>query len=164
MRCWRRTWLKGPRHWWQEQAFRCCAVLAGWQLLRPMSICAVAKSAVPLAPALGGSRSPCVRGGGGAVKQGRFCLRVARLQNEVGTSAERSWHEIFLSRHEFSRRENAQKISPKFWSLYFAGPKRSRKIPPKISRDISLPPKKIHRRASAGAPGSGSKTLRFIKR
>ena len=69
-----------------------------------------------------------------------------------GTSAEQSWHEIFFSRHEFSH-EKCSEIFLKFLSLYLVGPKKSRKIPTKFPPYFPLPPKKIDRRASAGAPG-----------
>ena len=67
-----------------------------------------------------------------------------------GTSAERSWHERFFARHEFSH-EKCSEIFPEFFEPLFCG---SEKIPQnsrQISRKISLPKiKKNHRRASAG--------------
>ena len=55
---------------------------------------------------------------------------MACLQNEVGT------------KYFFSRRENAPKLSPMFLSLYFMGPKKSRKIPAKFPAKFPSPPKK----------------------
>ena len=73
-------------------------------------------------------------------------FRVARLQNEVGTK-DFFWGTNFLTK-------NAPNFSPKILSLYFVGQKKSRKIPAKFPAKFPSPKsKKIHRRASAGAPG-----------
>ena len=50
--------------------------------------------------------------------------------------------------------KNAPKFLPKFLSLYFVGPKKSRKTPAKLPTiRLSQKSHKIHRRASAGAQG-----------
>ena len=71
---------------------------------------------------------------------------MARLQNEVGTK------DFFRGTNFLTK--NAPKFSPKFSSLYFVGPKKSRKIPAKFPAKFpSQKSKKFHWRASAGAPG-----------
>ena len=73
---------------------------------------------------------------------------MARLQNEVGTK------DFFRGTNFLTK--NAPKFSPKFLSLYFVGQKKSRKIPGKFPAKFpSQKSKKIHQRASAGAPGEG---------
>ena len=73
-------------------------------------------------------------------------VKVARLQSEF-------WREIyFLATNLLTK--NAPKFSPKYLSLYYVDPPKSRKIlatfPGKFPCEKS---KKLHRRASAGAWG-----------
>ena len=72
-------------------------------------------------------------------------FRLARLQSEF-------WHERFFWGATNFLTKNAPIFSPIFLSLYFAGPKKSRKIPAKFPTKFpSKKSKNIHRRASAGA-------------
>ena len=61
-------------------------------------------------------------------------LRVARLQNEVGTK------DFFQGTNFLTK--NAPKFSPNFLSLCFVGPKRSRKIPAKFPAKFPSPKSK----------------------
>ena len=65
-----------------------------------------------------------------------------------GTSAERSWHEIFFSSYEFLTK-NAPKFTPIISEPYFLCPK---KIPATFPAQ-KCPSPNFHRRASAGAQG-----------
>ena len=69
-----------------------------------------------------------------------------------GTSAERSWHEQFFSRHELSH-EKCSEISPEKFEPLFVVPKESGKIPAKFPYPKSPP---NHRRASARVQGEDS--------
>ena len=55
-----------------------------------------------------------------------------------GTSAERSWHDIFLSRHEFSH-EKASENFPDIFEPLFCGSEKSRQIHAKFPANV--PPK-----------------------
>ena len=90
---------------------------------------------------------------------GRGIVRVARLQNEVGTK--------YFFRGTTFLTKTAPDFSPKFLSLYSVGQKKSRLI----SRQISVPkikkksPKsfcRIARRRNWGQRGESPKTLFFV--
>ena len=68
-------------------------------------------------------------------------VRMARLQNEVGTT--------YFVRGTNLLTKTAPKFSPKCSSLYFVGPKE---IPPNFPQ-ISPPKSNIRRQASAGTQG-----------
>ena len=63
-----------------------------------------------------------------------FPVRVARLQNEVGTK--------YFFRGTNFLTKNAPKFSPNFLSLYFVGQKKSRKIPGKFPAKFPSPKSK----------------------
>ena len=78
---------------------------------------------------------------------------------------------ICFLRHEFSHERCSEFFSPKILSLYFVGQKKSRKNPAEFPAKFPSPKsKKIHRQASAGAPGeqwcgllSAPKSQRFLR-
>ena len=76
-------------------------------------------------------------------------FKVARLQREF-------WHEICFFELRIFLRKTLQNF-PKFFSLCFVGPKKSRKIPTKFPTNFPCEQssKNIHRQASAGARGEG---------